>query len=252
MTASLLYGVHPTLEAFKAGLPIEAIYLAAGLDPARAADFERLARDRRVPVERVDRSRLDKLTRGGVHQGVALRLRETRSWDLEDLVTLAQEAGPKGLILALDGIEDPHNLGALVRSAFALGAQGVVIPKDRAASLSPAAIKASAGAAAHLPVATVTNLVRALERLKEAGLWVVGADLSGDRRPEEVDLHGPIVLVIGAEGQGIRRLAREACDFRVRIPMTGPLASLNASVSGAILLYEVARQRRSREPSETP
>lgn len=242
--ASYLYGVHPSQEAFASGIAIEQVFLADSLEPRRASEFEQLARARGLRVERVGRDRLDKMATGGVHQGVVLRVGEFAYVDIEDVAEAATRAGPKGLVLVLDGLEDPHNLGALVRSAHGFGCQGVVIPKDRAAQVTPAVIKASAGALAHVPVARVTNLVRSIERLKEAGLWVVGADLSGDKFPDEVDLKGPTALVLGNEGQGLRRLTLEQCDFRVRIPMVSGLESLNASVAGGILLYEIVRQRR--------
>jgi 23S rRNA (guanosine2251-2'-O)-methyltransferase len=181
-----------------------------------------------------------------VHQGVVLKVAEFSYAQLEDVVEKASAEGQTGLVLVLDGIEDPHNLGALVRSAFALGAHGVVIAKDRAAGVTPVVVKASAGAVAHLPIARVTNLSRALADLKDAGFWVTAADLKGDRRPDEVDLKGPSALVVGSEGEGIRHGVLEKCDFRVRIPMAGPLGSLNASVAGALLLYEAARQRRGK------
>ena len=161
--------------------------------------------------------------------------------------TLARASAQKGkdaLLLMLDGIEDPHNLGALCRSASALGAQGVIIGKDRAVGITPTAIKASAGALPGFKVARVTNLSRAIESLRELGFWSVAADMKGERPPEGVDYSTPTLVVVGSEGKGIRRAVLDKCDFKVRIPMVGPISSLNASVAGAILLAEVARQRR--------
>ncbi|HEY3449129.1 MAG TPA: 23S rRNA (guanosine(2251)-2'-O)-methyltransferase RlmB [Myxococcales bacterium] len=242
--ARYVYGVHPALEALQATPEqIERVILAVGTIKGPQAQIVDLAKEKGVRVEFAPRDQLARLASGGVHQGVVLKVAEFSYAELEDVVAKATAEGQKGLVLVLDGIEDPHNFGALVRSAFALGAHGVVIAKDRAVGVTPVAVKASAGAVAHLPIARVTNLSRALEDLKEAGFWVTAADLKGDRRPDEVDLKGPTVLVIGSEGEGIRHGVLEKADFRVRIPMAGPLGSLNASVAGALLLYEVARQR---------
>lgn len=244
--ARYVYGVHPALEALK-GTPdqVERVILAQGPVKGPHAEIVDLAKEKGVRVEFAPRDQLARLAGGGVHQGVVLKVAEFAYVELEDVVDRAKAEGQVGLVLVLDGIEDPHNFGALVRSAFALGAHGVVIAKDRAVGVTPVVVKASAGAVAHLPVARVTNLSRALMELKEAGFWVSAADLKGDRRPDEVDFKGPSALVIGSEGEGIRPGVLEKADFRVRIPMAGPLGSLNASVAGALLLYEVARQRAS-------
>ncbi|MGC4116589.1 MAG: 23S rRNA (guanosine(2251)-2'-O)-methyltransferase RlmB [Myxococcales bacterium] len=244
--ARYVYGVHPALEALK-GTPeqVERVILAQGAVKGPHEEIANLAKAKGVRVEFVPRDQLARLAGGGVHQGVVLKVAEFSYAELEDVIDRAKAEGEVGLVLVLDGIEDPHNFGALVRSAFALGAHGVVIAKDRAVGVTPVVVKASAGAIAHLPIARVTNLSRALEDLKEAGFWVSAADLKGDRRPDEVDLKGPSALVIGSEGEGIRHGVLEKADFRVRIPMAGPLGSLNASVAGALLLYEAARQRRS-------
>ena len=241
-----IYGIHPALEALRATPgQIERVVLAEGPQRGPLAEIRESARKLGLPTETLPRQKLAQLAGGGVHQGVVLRLAEFSYSDLDRIIERAQAAGPEGLVLMLDGIEDPHNFGALVRSANAIGAQGVVIGKDRAAGVTPTVVKASAGAIAHVPIARVTNLARALGHLKDAGLWAVGADMSGDRLPEQVDLRGPSVLVIGSEGGGIRRIVLEACDFRVRIPMAGEVSSLNASVAGALLLYEATRQRRA-------
>jgi 23S rRNA (guanosine2251-2'-O)-methyltransferase len=176
--------------------------------------------------------------------------------ELDELVALAAAAGEPPLLLVLDGVQDPQNLGALVRSAHVLGAHGVVVPKDRAAHVTPSVVKASAGATEHVAIALVTNLARALEELKAAGVWTVGAvvEPGGDEgaAPWEVDLAAPTALVLGAEGAGVRPLVARGCDLRVRIPMAGRVASLNVAAAGAILLYEAARQRSDSARGEPP
>jgi len=243
--ARYVYGIHPALEMLQGGPDqIERVVVVDAPLKGPLAQVVETAKAAGVRVEFTSRDQLARLAGGGVHQGVVLEVAEFAYAELEDLVTRATADGQTGLVLVLDGIEDPHNFGALVRSAFALGAHGVVIAKDRAVGVTPVAVKASAGAVAHLPIARVTNLSRALLDLKDAGLWVTAADLKGDRRPDEVDFKGPTAIVIGSEGEGIRHGVLEKADFRVRIPMAGPLGSLNASVAGALLLYEAARQRR--------
>lgn len=249
--ARFIYGVHSALEALKATPgQVECVYLAQGPHKGPAARVAEDARALGLAVEHVSREQLARLAEGGVHQGIVLRVAEFAYADLEDVLALAQGAGAQALVLALDGIEDPHNLGALLRSAWALGAQAAVIPKDRAAGVTGAVTKAAAGALAHLKVARVTNLARALEAMKGAGLWVSAADPRGDRTPEETDFRAPTALVVGSEGPGIRPGVLAKADFRVRIPMAGEQGSLNASVAGGILLNEVARQRRA--PSRGP
>ncbi len=239
-----IYGIHPALEALKGERDrIERLYLAEGQLRGPLAQVQELARREGLKPEFVSKQQLGRFAEGGVHQGVVLRMAEFAYAEFDDVLARFKAAGNDGLVVLLDGIEDPHNLGALVRSAYALGAQAIVIPKDRAAAVSGTVVKASAGAIAHLPIARVTNLKSALEELKEAGAWSVAADMGGDRPPSGVDFKSPTALVVGAEGGGVRRTVLEKCDFVVRIPMAGRLGSLNASVAGAILLYEIARQR---------
>ncbi len=245
-----VYGLHPVLEALRA-MPeqVEVVFVAVAgerADRSRHGDVGALARAQKVRVEHLSKRELAQIAEGGVHQGVAARLRAPSYADFDALARRAAALGRQGLLLMLDGIEDPHNLGALCRSASALGAQGVIVGKDRAVGITPAAIKASAGALPLLDVARVTNLSRAIEALRALGFWSVAADMSGDRPPEGVDFSTPTLVVVGSEGKGIRRAILEKCDFHVRIPMVGPIASLNASVAGAILLAEIARQRRQK------
>ncbi len=244
--ARFIYGIHPALEALKAAPgQVERVFLAQGPLQGMAARIAEDARALGLAVEFAPRERLARLCEGGVHQGVVLRVADFAYSDLEDVLELAAAAAGRALVLALDGIEDPHNFGALLRSAWAMGAQGAVIAKDRAVGVTGAVVKASAGAVAHLKVARVTNLARALGQMKDAGLWVSAADPRGDRAPEAVDFCASTALVIGGEGAGIRPNVLAKADFRVRIPMAGELGSLNASVAGGVLLYEVARQRRT-------
>src|SRR5262249_53865801 len=187
--------------------------------------------------------RLAALVDGGVHQGVAARLREFAYASLEDVLARAKASDRPPLVVVADGLQDPHNLGAVIRSADALGVHGVVLPKDRSVGVTATVAKASAGAVEHVSVARVTNLSRALEELKEAGLWVAAADPDGEQLLWEARLDGPLAVVVGAEGAGVRPGVLKHCDLRLRIPMGGQVGSLNASVSAALVLYEVARQR---------
>jgi 23S rRNA (guanosine2251-2'-O)-methyltransferase len=229
------------LEALRAGRPMSRVLLArsAGVRGS-LGEITTEARARRVVVQIVDRRRLDVLARGAVHQGVAGIVAAAATVGVDDLVRRARERGEPPFLIALDGVEDPHNLGAVIRTAEAAGAHGVIIPRRRAAGLGPGVGRASAGAIAHLPVAA-GNLVAALDRLKAQGIWVVGADPAASERYDRIRLTAPVVLVLGGEGSGLHRLVRERCDRLVRIPLRGRVASLNVSVAAALLLYEVAR-----------
>jgi 23S rRNA (guanosine2251-2'-O)-methyltransferase len=221
---------------------VRAVRLAERRDDARLRAIEELARKQQRPVERVDAHVLQRLLGEVVHQGVAADITPLPPWSEDELLAALQSASAP-LLLALDGVQDPHNLGACLRTADACGALAVIVPRDRAAQLTPAARKVAAGAAETTPVVAVTNLVRTLKLLKEAGLWVVGADAAAERSADTVDLKGPVVLVLGAEGTGLRQLTRQNCDFLVRLPQLGAVESLNVSVAAGMLLYETARQR---------
>ena len=240
-----VYGLRPVLEALRARPDeIEHLYVAQGeVSSRQAGEIFSRARDAGVRVQKVPRERLHLLAEGGVHQGVVAELREFSYSELGDLLEVAKKRQQPPLVVVLDGIQDPHNLGAIVRSAHALGAHGVVIARDRAAQVTGAVTKAAAGATEHTRIARVTNLSRALEELKEAGLWVAAAEPGSDQALWDARLDGPLALVVGGEGPGVREGVLKHCDLQVRIPMSGQLASLNASVSAAVLLYEVARQR---------
>jgi 23S rRNA (guanosine2251-2'-O)-methyltransferase len=228
-----IYGVRPVTEALRGGRR----EVFEVLDATGHVEVAQAAKAAGVPVQKVPQARVGELARGGVHQGVAARVGPYPYLDLEDLL-----AASDPLVVVLDGVTDPHNLGAVLRVAVGAGASGVVIRKDRAAGVTAAAVKASAGASEHVPIARVTNLRRAIDRMKEAGLWVYAAEVGGTPYTE-LDLTGPVGLVLGSEGKGVRRLVREGCDGAVSIPMLGAVGSLNVSVASAVLLYEARRQR---------
>jgi 23S rRNA (guanosine2251-2'-O)-methyltransferase len=242
-----VYGVNPVLEALKAHpRDVVRVMLERGKEGRRSQGADRVAEAAAqvgVRVEDVPHGDLAHRSRSGVHQGVGAELAEFRYAELEDI--LAHASG-SALLLLLDGVTDPQNLGALIRSANAFGANGVVVPKDRAAGITPASFKAAAGALEHCPVARVTNLARSLEQLKEKGIWTVALAADGAKQLAEVDLTAPTALVLGSEGSGVRPLVRKTCDHLARIPIAGQVGSLNVAAAGAVALYEVARQRGAR------
>lgn len=229
--AEIIYGVRPVVEALKGRRRrvLEVLDASNNREVRAAADG--------VPVKSVERSRADELARGGVHQGVVARVEAYPYSSLEEILAV-----PEPLVLVLDGVTDPHNLGAVLRAADGAGASGVVIPKDKAAGVTPTAVKASAGASEHVRVARVTNLKRAVDRMKQANVWVYAAEAGGTEYAK-LDLAGPAAFVLGSEGRGVRRLVREACDVTVSVPMLGAVSSLNVSVAAAVLAYEARRQR---------
>jgi len=241
----LLYGVNPVRELLRAGGEgIAELWLAeASTRGAAFAELERLGRAAGAKVRTAPRPKLDKLAGTDRHQGVVAVVADYRYAELGELLAAAEASGRPPLLVVLDGVEDPHNLGAIIRSAHALGAHGVVIPKDRAVGITPAAAKASAGAVERCPVARVTNLAKTLESLKGAGVWSVALAADGERALGELDLRGPTALVLGSEGEGLRPLVRKTCDLSGRIPMVGELDSLSVSAAAAVVLYEAARQR---------
>lgn len=236
-------GRRAVAEALRAGRAIHKLFVAAGArDNIRELSEE--ARRLGIPVQIVDRRKLDDLVPGVSHQGVVAQAASGRYLELDELLGGAASDGQPPFFVLLDGIEDPRNLGAILRTAECAGVHGVIVPKRRSAGLTTAVAKTSAGAVEHVRVARVSNVVQAIRRLRERGVWVVGADLSGDRYVYDVDLTLPVAIVIGNENAGIGRLVRESCDWLVRIPLFGSVASLNASVAAGVLLYEVVRQRR--------
>jgi 23S rRNA (guanosine2251-2'-O)-methyltransferase len=250
----VVYGMNPVRELLRAGADgVSELWLAEGGDRPKAfADLEREARERGAKVRAAPRTKLDRLAGVTHHQGIVAVVADYRYREVEEILAIAAGSGRPPLLVLLDGVEDPHNLGAIVRSAHALGAHGVVMPRDRAAGVTPSAAKASAGAVEHVAIARVTNLVRCIEELREAGIWTVAAVPDGDQDLASVDLRGPIALVRGGVGQGIRPLVRKNCDHAVRIPMLGRVGSLNASAAAAIALYEAARQRAESPAKNRP
>jgi 23S rRNA (guanosine2251-2'-O)-methyltransferase len=245
----LIQGRRPVLEALRAGRPVDRILLASGAGRGSLADLLDLARRRGVEVETVPRSLVDAEARSGAHQGVLAVVAPIEPIDLAELLALPLTGREPPFFLAMDGVEDPHNLGALARSAEAVGCHGVIVPRHRSAPLSAVAVKSSAGALEHLAVAEVPNLARALERLRDSGLWCIGLDGEAQASLFDVELADePVCVVVGGEGAGLHRLVREACDAVVRIPMSGRVESLNVSVAGALALFEV-RRRRGLPPS---
>ena len=233
MKRELIYGIRPVLETLRS----RRREVFEVLDAAQSAEVAKVANAAGVPVKKVPRARIEDLARGAAHQSVAARVGPYPYSDLGEIL-----AAPDPLVLVLDGVMDPRNLGAVLRAADGAGASGVVIPKNRAVGVTAAAVKASAGASEHVSVARKTNLRRAIDRIKEAGLWVYAAEVGGTIYTE-LDLSGSVALVLGSEGRGVRRLVREGCDGAVSIPMLGAVESLNVSVVVAVLLYEARRQR---------
>lgn len=239
----VLVGRNAVTEALKSGRGINRILLADGERDGSVKTIVALAKERGIVTEFVNRSKIEKLAAGHRHQGVLAHVSPVAYVTVEEILERAAQAGEPPFLLLLDELEDPHNLGALLRTADAAGVHGVLIPKRRSVSLSATVAKTSAGAVEYVPVAKIGNMVQTLKMLKEKGLWAVGADMDGRQSYDEVDLTGPMVLVVGSEGHGMSRLVKEHCDFIVRLPMVGKINSLNASVAGSILIYESFRQR---------
>ena len=240
-----IYGMHAVRVMLERHADrVLTVLLAEQRDDPRARAIEELARRHQRPVQRVDTHSLRQQLGDVAHQGVAAEITPLPPWSEDELLAALQEVRAP-LLLALDGVQDPHNLGACLRTADACGGLAVIVPRDRAAQLTPTVRKVAAGAAETTPVVAVTNLVRSLKLLKEAGLWIVGADAEAAKPARTVDLRGPIVLVLGADGTGLRHLTRQNCDFLVSLPQRGAVESLNVSVAAAMLLYEALRQRET-------
>jgi 23S rRNA (guanosine2251-2'-O)-methyltransferase len=245
-----IYGLHAVRVMLERHPErVTSVRLAEKRDDPRVREIDELARRHKRPIQRVDQHALKQQLGDVAHQGVAADITPLPPWTEDDLFNALQTA-TNPLILVLDGVQDPHNLGACLRTADACGALAVVVPRDRAAQVNPTVRKVAVGAAETTPVVAVTNLVRTLKLLQEAGLWVVGADAEGSKLAYEVDLKGGIVLALGAEGTGLRHLTRQTCDWIVRLPQLGAVESLNVSVAAGMLLYETVRQRTaSQKPS---
>ena len=239
----VILGRNAILEAIEAGRAIDKVYIAKGEVDAGLRHLASLARDAAAVVVETDRRKLDAMSRNGAHQGVVAMAAVKAYCELEDILQLARERGEDPLIVICDELSDSHNLGAIIRTAEATGAHGIVIPKRRSAGITPIVQKTSAGAVNHMPVARVPNLTAAIKTLQKEGLWIYGTSPDGEHSLWETNLTGPIALVIGSEGEGMGRLVTEQCDHLVKIPMVGRVGSLNASVSAALMLYEVVRQK---------
>jgi len=245
-TAELVAGRNPVVECLRAQVPATALYVALGIDiDERVTEAVRLAGDRGISVLEVSRAELDRLTGGAVHQGLGLQVPPFDYAHPDDLLDAARESTEPALIVALDGVTDPRNLGAVIRSAAAFGANGVLVPQRRSAGITAVVWRTSAGTAARLPIALATNLTRTLRAYAAAGLMVVGLDADSDATVDELELAtSPLVVVVGSEGRGLSRLVKENCDATVSIPMASGVESLNASVAAGVVLAEVARRRR--------
>jgi 23S rRNA (guanosine2251-2'-O)-methyltransferase len=244
-----LTGIHAVREALEAGRAFDRIVIARGRQDTRVEEIVKLARERNISVRFEDRGQLDRLADSKDHQGVVALAAARAAATLEDILAAAN-AGPgkgeKGLIVLLDGVEDPHNLGAIIRTALAAGAHGVLVPERRAAGLTDTVARASAGALSHMPVAKVTNLARAMEELKEAGYWLIGLDEDAEKSYTQADYTSPVGIVLGGEGKGLHELTRKRCDFVVSLPTVGPVKSLNVSVAAGVVLFEAVRQRKGK------
>ena len=240
-----LTGIHAVREALEASRPLDSVLVAKGTHGNRIEALVALARSHGIPVRFEERLQVDRAAGTREHQGVVAFVSSSPSANFYDLLKPRSEKSAAGLLVLLDGVEDPQNLGAIIRTALAAGAQAVVIPERRAAGLTETVARASAGALAHLPVARVTNLSRAMEEMKEAGYWLVGLDERAEKRHTEADFKMPVGIVLGGEGKGLHALVRERCDFLVSIPTKGPVRALNVSVAAGIVLFEVVRQRNA-------
>ena len=244
MKGELIFGVNPVKESLQGTRGAFNLYVQISATDHRVEKIIRLAEERGVAVHRRDKGDLTRMCASSHHQGIALEVEPFRYADFDDLMTAVDQSGRGGFLLVLDAIQDPHNLGALIRSAACAGADGVLIPKDRACGITAAAEKTSAGAVETVPVAMVTNIAQTLEILKKRGSWVYGLDGAARQTVYQTDFSGNVALVIGGEGEGIRPLVRKQCDVVMSIPQYGGVSSLNASVAGGIALFEIARKVR--------
>jgi 23S rRNA (guanosine2251-2'-O)-methyltransferase len=247
---NLIIGRHPVLESLRSENPPEKIYILFGTRGAAIQQIQQVAKRQGVLVKEVDRQRFLELSSDPNTQGVVALVATKQYVDIEGLLQVAAEKHEPPFLLILDEIEDPHNVGALIRTAECAGVHGVVLPKHHAASLNETVAKASAGASLHLPAAKVTNIANTLDELRSKGVWIVGTDMQAEKAFDEMDYRGAIAIVVGNEGKGIRRLVKEKCDFLVKIPMFGTIGSLNASVAGGLVLFAAARSRHSSQINE--
>ena len=238
-----IYGRNPVKEAYRAGKTIVKLFIVKGEFDPTLNTIRKLAKEQRTVVSLVDKNTLDKMANGGNHQGVVASVTDFEYCDVDDILALAKEKNEPALIVILDGITDPHNLGAIIRSAECFGAHGIIIPKHRSVTVNDTVIKVACGATEHILVAKVTNINDAIRELKDKGVWIYATDFDGDA-PKTVNLNGNIAIVIGSEGEGIHRLTKDLSDATLTIPQYGKVNSLNASVAAGIILYEAVRQRK--------
>ncbi|MBR2971881.1 MAG: 23S rRNA (guanosine(2251)-2'-O)-methyltransferase RlmB [Clostridia bacterium] len=243
---TVVIGRNAVKELLLGGRDVDKLYITSGEREGSINQLLGIAAERGIPITECDRSKLDAIAKGGRHQGIIAMAAERNYSSIDDIIAYAEERGEAPFVVVCDGVEDPHNLGAIIRSAECVGAHGIVIPKRRAVGLTATVAKSSAGALEHMRVAKVTNLPSAIDSLKERGLWVYAADMDGGTY-YKTDMKGPMALVLGSEGFGISRLVKEKCDFTVSIPLYGQVNSMNVSCAAAILLAEVARQRNDKE-----
>ncbi len=241
MDFQYVVGRNPVLEILKTDKEIEKLYILKGELQGSINKIVGIAKDRNIVIQQVDKNKLDSLSEGNAHQGVVALVTSYRYVNIEDILNRAKERNQPPFIVVLDGLEDPHNLGSIIRTAECAGVHGVIIPKRRSAQVNQTVYKSSAGAVEHMLVAKVNNIVNAIEELKNNGLWIYGADMDGNNY-NKTSLEGSVALVIGSEGKGLSRLVKEKCDVLVKIPMLGKISSLNASNAASILIYEVVRQ----------
>lgn len=247
MSEDIIEGRNPVMEALKSGREIDKILIASGTKGGSLIKIIAMAKDRGVQMQNVDRQKLNDMSESESHQGIIAMVAAYEYGDIYEIIEKVKSEGREPLILILDEIMDPHNLGSIMRTADAVGVDGIVIPKRRSVGLTSTVAKSSAGAMEYVPVAKVSNIAQTIDRLKEMGLWVAGADMDGADVHYSSNLTGSLALVIGSEGKGISRLVKEKCDFLVKLPMAGKISSLNASVAAAVLMYEVFRQRSTKQ-----
>ena len=240
----ILSGKNPVLEALRSGREMNKVWIAEGVKKAGVAELLQLAKEAGIIVQFVPKNKVDQLTDGAVHQGIAASVAAYRYAEIDELFELAAKRNEDPFFLILDELEDPHNLGSILRTADATGVHGVIIPKRRAVGLTGVVAKTSTGAIEHIPVARVTNLAQTVEDLKKRGVWIAGTDAKGSADYRRMDAKLPLAIIIGSEGKGMSRLLKEKCDFLYNMPMVGHVTSLNASVAAAILMYEVLRNRQ--------
>ncbi|NLY71108.1 MAG: 23S rRNA (guanosine(2251)-2'-O)-methyltransferase RlmB [Clostridiales bacterium] len=238
---SIIFGRNPVIEALKSDRQIEKLVVINNGEGS-IKRIEKMARDSKIPIQYVDKKALDRFAGSTKHQGVAAQTSPYKYYEVEDILAKASDKGEEPFLVILDSVEDPHNLGAIIRTADGAGAHGVIIPKRKAVGLTETVGKASAGAVEYMPVAKVTNIANTIDELKQLGIWIAACDMDGELY-YKVDLTGPIAVIIGSEGKGISRLVREKSDFVVSLPMKGKISSLNASNAAAVLMYEINRQR---------